>query len=31
MVADFSQLERTIELALSGVQVQPMVLQAAQV
>lgn len=31
MVADFSLLERTIELALSGVQVQPMVLQAAQV
>ncbi len=31
MVADFNELERTVELALSSVQVQPMVLQAANV
>ncbi len=29
MVADFTQLERTVELALSSIQAQPMVLQAA--
>lgn len=31
MVADFGELERTVELALSGIQAQPMVLQAANV
>lgn len=31
MVADFSLAERTVELALSGIQIQPMVLAAKEV